>query len=203
MNGSDGFTPVYFHRLKYFLSPQLDLYRNIGEHIERSEMSGSKLEILDYGCGSGFGLLALFRPWTRLVGIDSDRSVIQFAIEVLGNIASFQASDWSCADMGGPYGRYDVITCVEVIEHVEGQLDLLRAFKRVAAPGAKFFISTLNHNSQYRKNDSHVGKFWPKDFREMLEGEFDFVKLVDYKLRDEIHDSSTITPMVAICSQKT
>lgn len=179
----DSFTPVWFHRLRYMLTPQLDLYQNIRKHTDAKR-------ILDFGCGNGFGTIQLLPA--VVIGVDEDEGAIEFARSTLGHLAHFHT-------VGALTGTFDVITCIEVIEHVEDVDALFELLKTAAKPDATFIFSTLNHNSQYRKNAGHVGRWCVEDFRTLMESNFTHVRITDYLLCDDLTDDSTLTPMVAIC----
>jgi 2-polyprenyl-3-methyl-5-hydroxy-6-metoxy-1,4-benzoquinol methylase len=191
----DSFKPVWHHRLKYMLTPQFDLYRNIAEIFAGDS-------VLDYGCGTGFGLLpfAPLYPSRTLVGVDKDLGAVAFANDVLGKIAWFHNADWSSGHVTIDQ-KFDLITCIEVIEHVEKPEALIKALVSALAPGGKLVVSTLNHKSQYRKNDDHVSRFTVKMFSAMVKKFCPDFKLSDYKLKKNIELDSTVTPIVAIWSK--
>lgn len=178
----DKFTPVWFHRLRYMLTPQLDLYQNIRKYI------GSGKRVLDFGCGNGFGTIQLLPGIVK--GTDVDEGAIEFARSTLGHLAEFRM-------ITSRPRSFDVVTCIEVIEHVEDVDELLDLIK---SKGTELFIfSTLNHNSQYRKNAGHVGRWRVPEFRGMMKKHFNRVRITDYLLSNELKYDSTLTPMVAIC----
>lgn len=196
---SSEFLEVHFHRMRYFLSPQFDMYRNVRKKI--IEKGGTHGSVLDYGCGNGVGCVLLKSDKLQLgiYGVDSDDEAVRFAGDAWGHLASFEHGDWS-EDLGDHYifPQFDNIVCLEVIEHVKDPDTLLSNLRSSCAPDASVFISTLNHNSQYRKNAGHIGKFHVEDFRALLERHFPGVRLYNYDFSEELDDNSTLTPMVAV-----
>lgn len=186
------FKPVWLHRLKYLLSPQMDLYRNISDKFAAES-------VLDYGCGCGFGLLpfAPLSPDRTLCGVDKDHHAVLFANEMLGKIGWFHESDWSDG-WRTIEQRFDLVMCIEVIEHVATPEALLDALIESVSPGGTLIISTLNHNSQYRKNNDHVGRFTVQTFMEFLCTKMLGVKICDFQFSQELGIDSSITPMVAV-----
>ena len=93
--------------------------------------------LLDVPCGTGVLARALGARGFRVQGLDLDPS----AARRLG-------VDASAADMEVPLpvasGTHDVVTCVEGIEHVEHQAELVRELSRVLAPGGVLVLSTPN-----------------------------------------------------------
>jgi len=205
---SSEFNAVYHHRLRYFLTPQFDIYRNIRRFVASKEPDWAIdefLSVLDYGCGNGVGSLLLKHDGWEIVGIDSDEEAIAFAADSWGHLVEFKHEDWTArshlesSDAARYQRRYDVVVCLEVIEHVADPLLLLQSLQNACKTKANVFISTLNHNSQYRKNRGHVGKFHVQDFRFLVEKVFGDVRIFNYDFSEELSDDSTLTPMLAIC----
>ena len=189
---------VIFHRTKYFLSPQLDLYKNIRNKVISKEIPTF---VLDYGCATGVGTLALLDSGNKsnvVDGIDYDPEAIKFANDVFGHLIKFKRDNW-CKKRNVKEWEYNLVTCIEVIEHVKDPNRLLQQFKRSLVTGGTLICSTLNHYSQYRKNDLHCNKYTAQSFKKLLSKYFDNVLLTDYTLSIELENNSTVTPIVAIC----
>jgi 2-polyprenyl-3-methyl-5-hydroxy-6-metoxy-1,4-benzoquinol methylase len=187
------FSPVWYHRLKYFLTPQLDLYKNIADLY-----ACQAPYILDYGCGTGFGTIQFTSCFSTVFGVDSDLDVVNFARETIGHVVEFRHQDWCLDSPGGNAVQYEMITCIEVIEHVIRPEALVRAFVNNVASGGVLVLSTLNHTAAYRKNNAHVSKYTIRSFREFLEPMMPGVEITDFQLKRRLADSSSVTPMVAI-----
>jgi len=161
------------------------------------------LDVLDYGCGHGVGTMVLKHDGWQVIGVDSDRDAIRFAKDVFGHLCKYELDNWLCdAARFTPEAKFDLVTCIEVIEHVRSPKRLVLLLARAMKADGFAVISTLNHNSQYRKNDAHVGKFHVADFREVLQTAFRSVNIVEYTLNNSLDDESTITPVVAVCQGK-
>ena len=200
------FSAVYHHRMRYFLTPQFDMYRIIREWLLKKKIApgfGGDCDVLDYGCGNGVGCVMLKHDGWQVVGVDADGEAVAFAKDSWGHLAEFKHEDWAAAvdeesDAHRYRRQYDVVVCLEVIEHVDDSRAMLQILRDSCAPGARVFISTLNHNSQYRKNRGHVGKFHVIDFRHLVEQFFPGARLYNYDLTEELDDESNLTPMVAV-----
>ena len=118
-------------RLQYMLS-----------HIRNYIKNVSNLKILDVGCGGGLVCEPLARLGYTVTGIDQSAE----AIEVAHHHAMEQGLDinYSCANIEDIKEQYDIITLLEVLEHVEQPEQLLKSAVDRLAPGGLIFFSTLN-----------------------------------------------------------
>jgi 2-polyprenyl-3-methyl-5-hydroxy-6-metoxy-1,4-benzoquinol methylase len=95
--------------------------------------------ILDVPCGEGALLYELHgRGYTNLFGVD-----IEVAQCKVRDIATIAYSDID-RRIAHDDGSFDVVFCIECIEHVENQFHLVRELARVAKPGGRVIVSTPN-----------------------------------------------------------
>jgi SAM-dependent methyltransferase len=88
--------------------------------------------VLDVGCGGGAVACALHGLGYHVVGIDTGEPLVRKAFERCP-AATFVAG--RVEDLSG-YGPFDVITCLDVLEHLNDPLSLLSAALKHARPGA-------------------------------------------------------------------
>jgi 2-polyprenyl-6-hydroxyphenyl methylase/3-demethylubiquinone-9 3-methyltransferase len=104
--------------------------------------------VLDIGCGGGILAEAMARRGARVKGIDLSEKALKVA--QLHRLESRVAVDYeavSAEDLAErETGTYDVVTCMELIEHVPDPGSLVRACSRLARPGGQVFFSTINRN---------------------------------------------------------
>lgn len=102
--------------------------------------------ILDVGCGGGILSEAMARCGGIVTGIDMNRTALSVARhhrDQSGLIIDYRhASADALAGEGGQ--AYDIITCMEVLEHVPDPAALIAACARLVRPGGRLFISTIN-----------------------------------------------------------
>ncbi len=104
--------------------------------------------VLDVGCGGGILAEAMARRGARVTGIDLADKPLQIAqahaagqsIDVRYERTS--AEDWAA----GHEACYDVVTCMEMLEHVPDPGAVIAACAGMVKPGGWVFFSTINRN---------------------------------------------------------
>lgn len=105
--------------------------------------------ILDVGCGGGILTESLAKAGAASVtGIDLAKDALQtaklHALEQDLNIR-YQCIAAEAHAVEHPE-QYDVITCLELLEHVPAPLSIITACASMLKPGGKIFFSTINRN---------------------------------------------------------
>jgi 2-polyprenyl-6-hydroxyphenyl methylase/3-demethylubiquinone-9 3-methyltransferase len=106
-------------------------------------------QCLDVGCGGGLLSEALAAQASSVCGIDMAAGPLKVARlhqkkSGLENIRYLQSSAEQLAERES--GHYDVVSCMEVIEHVPDPASLVAACAQLTKPGGDVFFSTLNRN---------------------------------------------------------
>jgi len=125
-------------RLKY-IRDQID------QHWQCDECSRRPLDgrtALDVGCGAGLLTEPLARLGARASGIDASPELIDVARRHAA--AMGLDIDYRAGDVQELEGRFDLITCMEVIEHVADPAAFVQALARRLAPGGLLVLSTPN-----------------------------------------------------------
>jgi 2-polyprenyl-6-hydroxyphenyl methylase / 3-demethylubiquinone-9 3-methyltransferase len=109
-------------------------------------LAGSRA--LDVGCGGGLLAEALVGRGARVTGIDMAPAMIEVArLHALDSGTEVQYELVSAADFAATHaGGFDVVTCMELIEHVPDPAALVRALAQALRPGGMLFVSTINRN---------------------------------------------------------
>ena len=104
--------------------------------------------VLDVGCGGGILTEALSRNGANVRGLDAGEAVIRVAAQHAQE--SGLEIEYTAASLeqfaAGNAGRFDVLTCMELLEHVPDPGELLQACARVLTPGGHLFLATINRN---------------------------------------------------------
>lgn len=104
--------------------------------------------VLDAGCGGGVLTEALARRGALVQGLDASDAVVRIArqhardnsLEIeysAGQLEDFAAQNPDC---------FDVLTCMELLEHVPDPGELLQTCARLLRPGGDLILSTINRN---------------------------------------------------------
>ena len=104
------------------------------------------LEVLDVGCGGGLLAEAMARQGARVVGLDLAGELIEVArlhaIEA-GVTVEYRVESAEQHARAG-VGRYDIVTCMEMLEHVPDPNAIVAELANLVRPGGHVFVSTLN-----------------------------------------------------------
>ena len=125
-------------RLKY-IRDQIDQHWQ-GDECSRTPLAGRTA--LDVGCGAGLLAEPLARLGAKVTGIDASPEVIAVAHEHAAAVGL--AIDYRAGDVHQLSGQFDLVTSLEVIEHVADPAEFLKALARRLAPGGLLILSTPN-----------------------------------------------------------
>jgi 2-polyprenyl-6-hydroxyphenyl methylase/3-demethylubiquinone-9 3-methyltransferase len=104
--------------------------------------------VIDIGCGGGILTEAMAKQGAQATGIDLNSSLIQTAkLHLLESNLSVHYETISAEDMAAKQpAQYDVVTCLEMLEHVPDPAAIVKACATLVKPGGHVFFSTLNRN---------------------------------------------------------
>ncbi len=104
--------------------------------------------VLDLGCGGGILSEALAQAGASVTGIDLAKKSLQIA--TLHAAESELAIDYrqiSAEALAGEQPEhYDIITCMEMLEHVPDPESIIRSCAKLLKPGGQVFFATINRN---------------------------------------------------------
>ena len=110
------------------------------------DLSGK--QILDVGCGGGILAEAMTKSGAHVTGIDlAEKSLNIAKLHGLESGVQVDYRNISAEDIAAEQTeRFDIVTCMEMIEHVPDPSSIVRACSRLVKPGGWVFFSTLNRN---------------------------------------------------------
>jgi 2-polyprenyl-6-hydroxyphenyl methylase/3-demethylubiquinone-9 3-methyltransferase len=103
---------------------------------------------LDIGCGGGILAEAMARRGAKVKGIDlSDRALKVAQLHLHESALAVEYEAISAEDLAArSSAAYDVVTCMELLEHVPDPGSTVRACAGLARKGGQVFFSTINRN---------------------------------------------------------
>ncbi len=117
-------------------------------YIERMVQSVDGKRILDVGCGGGILAEALALKGARVTGIDMSGLSLKVARMHLHesklDIEYQHSTVEAFADRNE--ARFDIVTCLEMLEHVPDPGSIITATAGLLKPGGTLFLSTINRN---------------------------------------------------------
>lgn len=104
--------------------------------------------VLDVGCGGGILSESMFARGADVTGIDLGEKALKVA--QLHQLESGARVDYRLISVETlaqeQPGSFDVVTCMEMLEHVPDPSAVIQACARLVKPGGRVFLSTLNRN---------------------------------------------------------
>lgn len=113
---------------------------------ERAPLGGAR--VLDVGCGGGLLCETLARAGARVTGIDLAPGMIEVArLHAAAEKLSidYRLEDAAALAEAAP-AAFDIVTCMEMLEHVPQPASMVRTLCALVRPGGALFVSTLNRN---------------------------------------------------------
>jgi ubiquinone/menaquinone biosynthesis C-methylase UbiE len=139
--------------------------------------------VLDIGCAGGYltNILSKLTKCSKIIGLDLSDKAVEYAQEKYGSKKiSFMVSD--AQNIHLPSSKFDLVSAIEILEHVENPLAVLKEIHRVlksngtlllAVPISNFGFETIWYLWTKTKGrvwkDAHLHKFKNKDIVDIIE----------------------------------
>lgn len=109
-------------------------------------MDGAEVRVLDAGTGLGQFAYYMVRryPAVRVHGVDINESYLEYARRFIGKTrcadrVTYAVEDLTRLQSSGPF---DLVLSVDVMEHIEEDVEVFRQFERVLRPGGRVVVNT-------------------------------------------------------------
>src|SRR5688572_7595419 len=117
------------------------------DHIDRiAGLHGKR--VLDVGCGGGILAEAMAARGARVTGIDLAEKPLKIAqLHLYESALEVEYLEIAAEELATKRsGHYDVVTCMELLEHVPDPAATVRACADLVKPGGFVFFATINRN---------------------------------------------------------
>jgi 2-polyprenyl-6-hydroxyphenyl methylase/3-demethylubiquinone-9 3-methyltransferase len=111
-------------------------------------LSLQNIEVLDIGCGGGILSEAMAKGGAKVTAIDASSENIQIAsshasennLDIIYKVTTIEAFAENNTE------KFDLITCMELLEHVPDPISIIQACSKIIKSGGHVMFSTINRN---------------------------------------------------------
>jgi len=153
----------------------------VAVHLKRYEFAGrwsAGADVLDAGCGVGYGTAHLAARAKHVLGVDRDLAAVEYARRRYGapNI-EFRHAD--LLELRLPSRSFDLVCAFETIEHLDEPAVLVQLAADVLRPNGVFVVSTprADATSHAPENPHHRVELSAHDLERLLRAHFGEVEL--------------------------
>ncbi|MBK9720318.1 MAG: methyltransferase domain-containing protein [Saprospiraceae bacterium] len=129
-------------------------------------------EVLEIGCGEGYGIKLLAPHASRYIAIDK---------HIPSNQENFKNIEFKQMEVPFLQGlnndRFDIVICFQLIEHIQDDKTLLSEIHRVLKPGGKLLLTTPNKTMSLTRNPYHMREYTTEEFKNLMSQYFKIDKI--------------------------
>jgi len=116
------------------------------QFIEQHGLGVAGRKVLDVGCGGGLLSEALAQAGAQVTGIDMSPDALSVArLHALDSELTIDYQQTTAEEFAKTHAnQFDIVTCLEMLEHVPEPLTVIAACAHMVKPGGRIIFSTLN-----------------------------------------------------------
>lgn len=176
-NSVERINPAHFRSKEKYL---LYLRHLFAYEIVAAQLSGSE-RLLEIGFGEGYGARYLAGFAQEVVAVDVDHGSVAHARQVNGS-ANCRFMQYDGDRLPFDDASFDVVSTMQVIEHVENDRAFVMEARRVLKPGGIMWLTTPNRTHRIAPgapvwNPFHVREYYPSELESLLGTVFGEVKV--------------------------
>ncbi len=152
-----------------------DEARHLSAYLYASQRAAG-LDVLDAGCGEGFGTEMLAGSARRVLGIDYSDGAIASAQRAY-QIPNLEFRQLDVYDLAGLNLQFDVVTNFQVIEHLPDPPRFLAAIRAALKPDGVLILTTPNRLTSTSENPYHLREYTAEELETVLRPIFGRVDL--------------------------
>jgi ubiquinone biosynthesis O-methyltransferase len=150
--------------------------------------------VLDVGCGEGYGAAELAGCASTVLAVDYSPAAIAHAQETY-SLPGLRFEVMNALELDGrEEAEFDLVTCFEVIEHIEDDQRFIRGLARVLRPGGKLYLSTPNRIvdelfasvAGHEPYAYHINMLTPRALLRLMRPHFTTVKIYGQSVRGNV-----------------
>ncbi|MDJ0919307.1 MAG: bifunctional 2-polyprenyl-6-hydroxyphenol methylase/3-demethylubiquinol 3-O-methyltransferase UbiG [Woeseiaceae bacterium] len=113
---------------------------------EHAELDGKR--VIDVGCGGGILSESMAQAGAEVTGIDKAGAALTVAkLHKMESGVDVDYVETTAEEIAAEQPEsFDVVTCLEMLEHVPDPMSVIRACRDLVKPGGHVFFSTINRN---------------------------------------------------------
>jgi ubiquinone/menaquinone biosynthesis C-methylase UbiE len=128
-------------------------------------------DVLDAACGTGYGTLMLAEAGAEsVVGVDASADAVDVARERLGEHGEILQADLAKVPLEDD--SFDLVVCMETIEHLSDGSAAIAEFRRVLRPDGLLLVSSPNPGVYPEGNEHHVHEYSADELKELVGATF-------------------------------
>lgn len=161
---------------------RVNMARNVADVIKANIVITDKMEVLDFGCGTGLITLQ-FQPFVKMItGADSSQGMLDILASKIENLElkNVRIIYMENGNLERLKGKYDLIVSSMTLHHIKETAPLIMKFNEILKPGGTLCIADLDPDDGLFHSDN-TGVFHYGFERGKLKAEFERAGFIDVK----------------------